>query len=263
MADKEPPSKSLPERLRNLLNRVTAKRARTVIDHILEYGYITTEDLRDEYGYDHPPRAARDVREEGIPLETFYVKGSHGRDIAAYRFGDLTKIRSGKIGGRKAWPKNFKADLIKLFGARCAVCFTDYEPRYLQIDHCVPYEVGGDPTTDELQPEFFMLLCGSCNRAKSWSCEHCKNWQDDHDCTVCEACYWASPNQYSHVGLRLIRRLDITWSEDEIADYERIVSLANEGIDRSQGQKGFREERARIPDFVKKVLRKTVDDELA
>lgn len=42
---------------------VKAKRPRTVIEHILEHGYITTEELRTRYGYNHPPRAARDVRE--------------------------------------------------------------------------------------------------------------------------------------------------------------------------------------------------------
>lgn len=45
---------------------VTAKRPRTVIDHILTHGYVTTEELKEQYGYNHPPRAARDVREQGI-----------------------------------------------------------------------------------------------------------------------------------------------------------------------------------------------------
>ena len=50
---------------------MTAKRPRTVIGHILQHGFITSEELHSIYGYDHPPRAARDVREYGIPLETF------------------------------------------------------------------------------------------------------------------------------------------------------------------------------------------------
>ena len=33
-----------------LLESIVAKRARTVIDHILKYGFITTEDLKDKYG---------------------------------------------------------------------------------------------------------------------------------------------------------------------------------------------------------------------
>jgi hypothetical protein len=57
-----------------------------VIDHILQYGFIATEDLENTYGYNHPPRAARDVREAGIPLETFKVKSKEGKSIAAYRF---------------------------------------------------------------------------------------------------------------------------------------------------------------------------------
>lgn len=51
----------------NKLKSVKAKRAKTVIDHILKHGAISTEELKDVYGYDHPPRAVRDVREQGIP----------------------------------------------------------------------------------------------------------------------------------------------------------------------------------------------------
>ncbi len=52
------------------LNSVTNKRARFVIDKILEQGFCSTQDLKDG-GYEHAPRAARDVRELGIPLVTF------------------------------------------------------------------------------------------------------------------------------------------------------------------------------------------------
>ena len=56
----------LPRHFVELLESVRHKRARTVIDHILEHGQITTAELKDQYGYNHPPRAARDVREQGI-----------------------------------------------------------------------------------------------------------------------------------------------------------------------------------------------------
>jgi len=38
-----------------LLNSVTAKRPHTVIQHILEHGYVTSQELKDIYGYNHPP----------------------------------------------------------------------------------------------------------------------------------------------------------------------------------------------------------------
>ncbi|WP_369334486.1 helix-turn-helix domain-containing protein [Candidatus Thiosymbion oneisti] len=53
-----------------MLESVEAKRPKTVIDHILKHGQITTEELKDTYGYNHPPRATRDVREQGIPIKT-------------------------------------------------------------------------------------------------------------------------------------------------------------------------------------------------
>jgi hypothetical protein len=34
----------------DLLNSVTAKRPRIVIQHILKHGYITSQELKDEYG---------------------------------------------------------------------------------------------------------------------------------------------------------------------------------------------------------------------
>jgi hypothetical protein len=140
MAKKKKTTKAsdLPKDFIKKLESVNAKRPKTVIDHILEHGFVTTEELSQLYGYDHAPRAARDVRELGIPLETFRVNAKSGRKIAAYRFGDLSKIRDGKIGGRKAWPKEFKSDLVSANGERCAGCFTTFEERYLQIDHRVP-----------------------------------------------------------------------------------------------------------------------------
>ncbi len=228
------------------LHAITAKRAKTVINHILKHGHITTEELSAKYGYDHPPRAARDVREQGIPLETFRVTGSHGRKIGAYRFGDPAQARGGKLGGRKAWPKTFKEILIERYDSRCGICSTDYGSRYLQIDHRVPYEVGGDHA-GVLAPEDFMLLCSSCNRAKSWSCEHCKNWTTDHLSEVCETCYWGNQEHYAHIALRLIRRLDVTWSGDEVPHYDRLVQISK------HVQKN-------VPEFVKDVLREALGE---
>ncbi len=39
-----------------------AKRPRTLINHILEHGHITAEEISRLYGYSHPPRAMRDER---------------------------------------------------------------------------------------------------------------------------------------------------------------------------------------------------------
>lgn len=240
------PVYNLPEEFVVKLRSVTAKRAKTVIDHILEYGFITTEDLSTKYGYDHAPRAARDVREQGIPLETFKVTAANGRKIAAYRFGDPSQVKAGRTGGRSVWPKELKESLAKINGCKCAICNTNYEVRYLQIDHRVPYEIAGDQTTN-VDADDFMLVCGSCNRAKSWSCEHCVNWQETHDEALCRNCYWASPTNYLHVSLRLIRRLDVTWTESEVAQYERLKELAS--------QSG-----SELPEFVKAALRKSLED---
>jgi len=199
---------------------VTAKRAKTVIDHILIHGQITTEELKTTYGYNHPPRAARDVREQGIGLKTISVIGPDGRHIGAYIFDEEGSVNYSKRSGRTALSNQLKLELVQRHGARCFIYLEPVTQRELQIDHRVPYEVAGDTSTQIQDSHDFMLLCGSANRAKSWSCEHCQNWLHEKDVAVCETCYWAYPESYSHVAMLAQRRLDIVWAGEEVAQYE-------------------------------------------
>lgn len=48
-----------PEDFIRRLKAVKGKRPRTVIEHILKHGQISTEELKSVYGYNHPPRAVR------------------------------------------------------------------------------------------------------------------------------------------------------------------------------------------------------------
>lgn len=201
---------------------VTAKRPRTVIEHILAHGYVTTEELRDQHGYNHPPRAARDVREQGIPLETYRVTGADGRSIGAYRFGDPRKARFSRLLGRTAFAKALKVELINRHGARCSIYLEEFPERDLQIDHRIPYEVAGDVLDTPDNPDHYMLLSGSANRAKSWSCEHCVNWLELKKPEICCRCYWAYPEDYDHIAMRQVRRVDILWSGAEVTAYEQL-----------------------------------------
>jgi hypothetical protein len=221
---------------------VTGKRARLVVEHILKHGSITTEDL-ERIGYKHPPRGAQDVKDQGVPLEGFWTKNSSGRRIKGYTFGGAEGIR--RLAGRKAFSKKFRAEVCAAHQSRCGICRTTFEPRYLQLDHRIPYQVAGDLATRE--PGEYMPLCGSCNRAKSWSCEHCPNWLRK-ELSVCATCYWASPEDYDHVAMRRMRRLDVVWEGKEVADFEAVAGAAEA---REQA----------IPEFVKRVLRRAIGRE--
>lgn len=213
----------LPDDFLQLCRSIAAKRPRAVIDHILQHGFITTEDLKTTYGYNHPPRAARDVREHGIPLETFRVTGSDGRKIAAYRFGNINQVRFSKLAGRTGLSKQIKDALIRQYGCKCFIYLEEMNERELQIDHRVPFAVDGEP---DLEPENFMLLCGSANRMKSWSCEHCENWNSLKDKSICLSCYWAYPQNYKHIAMQQIRRIDLLWQGHEIERYEQLKQRA-------------------------------------
>lgn len=215
-------TKSIDPRILAICEKVTGKRPRTVIDHILKHGFITTEELKDTYGYDHPPRAIRDVREAGVPLETFKVTASNGRKIGAYRFDNPDKIENHKLAGRQTFSKAFKKQLIEMYGEKCFISGLPYESRYLQIDHRVPYEVAGDNVAQEHQPEEFMLITATAQRQKSWSCENCVNLRETKSLEVCRTCYWAYPENYTHAATREIRQLSVEWAAEEVKDFEKI-----------------------------------------
>jgi hypothetical protein len=110
------------------------------------------------------------------------------------------------------------------------------------VDHRIPYEIAGDFSATEDEAEY-MLVCGSCNRAKSWSCEHCNNWRDVKDPAICKTCYWANPAQYNHIALHQMRRIEIVWSDDEIDTYFELKEQAEH-------------HQENLPDYVKKILDK-------
>lgn len=212
------------------LNSIKDKRPSTVIQHIIKYGYITTEELSTKYGYEHAPRAARDVRERGVNLVTYRVKASDGRSIAAYKFGTpvILDNKVSKVAGRSALSSALKKSLVDKYGPVCFVYLQPMEERLLQIDHRVPYEIGGE-CADNI--DCYMLLSPSANRAKSWTCEHCINWTVK-DIEFCKNCFWAYPDNYSHVAGKEMRQIVVTFTDDEIEDYNRLIGLV--GIDEAE-----------------------------
>lgn len=210
-----------------ILESVTAKRPRTVIQHILKNGYITSQELKDIYGYNHPPRAIRDVREYGIPIITYRVMGTDGKSIAAYKFGEPKDVRSAllKSSGRTILSKALKQALIEKYGSKCFIYLEKMDKESLQVDHRIPYEIGGEH--DEKDINYFMLLSPSANRAKSWTCEHCENWNRKEE-SFCFKCFWAFPENYEHVAGKAEKMVSIIFTGDEIEDYNRLIELAGE-----------------------------------
>lgn len=242
---------NLPQDFVDTLNAVTNKRARFVIDTILEKGYCSTEDLKNQ-GYEHAPRAARDVRELGIPLETFKTKDSSGKNIAAYRFGNWEEAKRtnqlSKTSGRTQLTEKLKSALLKKYGSKCNLYGEEYPARLLQPDHRIPYEIGGDPE-NIMDLDRFMLLSPSANRDKSWTCEHCDNWKKK-DISMCKECYYAYPENYSHIAGRMERRINVTFGEKDMQLYDILFEMAN------ANESTCEEELKRLIAYYQKVQRK-------
>lgn len=216
-----------PKEFLEKLNSVMAKRPRAVIQHIIKHGHVTTQELEELYGCKHPPRAARDVRERGIPLEMYRVPSTDGKTIAAYGFGNPSDLGNplAKSKGRTALSKALKRALVEKHGARCFASRELMDETALQVDHRIPCEIAGE--CDEREIERFMLLSPSANRAKSWACEHCENWKNK-DVAFCSRCFWAHPEDYDHVAGRREKLLPVTFVNGEVADYNRLVELSGD-----------------------------------
>ena len=209
----------LPEELIKRISDVSNKRARFVLDGIVKNGIITTEEIN-KAGYDHPPRAAQDVKDLGFRLKRVKTKHSNGRSIAGYVF-DTREFEAEKS-GRRLLPKKERDLLIHNAGDKCQICGAATN---LQVDHRIPYEVAGETQYDGAHP--YQILCGSCNRKKSWACEHCQNVIQSKDLNICRSCYWAEPDSFTHVAMQQQRRVDIIWVDTEVSDFDRIKSDAD------------------------------------
>jgi hypothetical protein len=71
--------------MRERISCVTSQRARRLLELIMEYGEVTTEELTEQYGYNHPPRAKRDAMEFGFQILSRRARSKDGtRSILAY-----------------------------------------------------------------------------------------------------------------------------------------------------------------------------------
>lgn len=196
-----------------------SRRAAIVRDHILQHGAVTTQTLTVEYGYGHPPRARGDLQDAGVGVGSRMVNVD-GKRMAEYYF---TGAANKNAAGRVVIPKPFSDKLKEEAGFQCAICSGVFAGRELQADHRVPFAIGGDKPSFEI--EDFMPLCASDNRAKSWSCEHCENFVIK-DIDTCVSCFWAHPEQYSHVAMRNERRINLTFQGDEVEVVDHLKSKA-------------------------------------
>lgn len=195
-----------------------SSRAAAARDHLLQHGSLTTEQLSD-MGYQHPPRAVADLQDAGATIDKASVIGSTGRRIAQYTLVDV--MSSGRA-GRVNIPKKFRLDLNRAYNHKCAICSGTFEDRQLQADHRVPFRIAGDTGLNQAD---YMPLCASDNRSKSWSCEHCPNWEIK-DVDTCNTCFWAHPEDYTHVAMQPERRLVVTLQGDDTDAYDKLKKAA-------------------------------------
>ena len=209
-----------------------SRRARLLADILLDKGSCTTTDLQ-ELGFNHPPRAKGDLRDAGVDVVTIpesYIDGTTGRRKTRARYA-IVGVTEGKQ-SRHPFSKA-TIDAVKASG-RCAVCGG---PPPLQVDHRVPVEITPERyphIVDDLQP-----LDASCNRAKSWACEHCDN-RTVKRVDVCHGCMWCCPANYTHIAMQNVRSLrGALTADDDVRRYDEqrpdVTNVVREWLEAHEG----------------------------
>lgn len=113
-------------------------------------------------------------------------------------------------------------------GSKCAAADQNpphFPKRELQIDHRIPFEIGGESGGLSRGPEDHMLVRGSANRVKSWDCDHCSNWAEKNPET-CRSRYWADPESHTHTAMKKAKRMDVMRLAEEVRGYDRMQAAA-------------------------------------
>lgn len=204
-------------------SRKMSKRAREALEVMIGHGAVSTVELQTIYHLNHPPRALGDLKDAGISFEKKLVPDGNGKRMAQYHLTGTINTDADSEAPRKPIPKKVKEQLLKEDGPRCKACNGEFKPTVLQVDHRIPFRIGGDP--DQWSESTVMLLCPSDNRAKSWTCEHCFNWEK-RDPSICKTCYWSHPDgDYEHIAGEQQRRVAVIWQGPEVAVYDRFKAM--------------------------------------
>jgi len=201
------------------------KRPQAVLERLLENGSVSTYELG-KIGYDQPPRAAQDLKEQGVRLRMTNSKHpATGNRMGVYTLEDEQPLLDGKLTGRHSFPKKFRKHVLDHYQRMCPCCGVVLDESRLQIDHRIPYLVAGEADMSDLAQ--WMPLCSSHQRTKSWVCEHCPNYITKNP-TICSSCYWAVPDgEYEHVATVHERRLALVWQgPEEIRLFNGMKALA-------------------------------------
>lgn len=185
------------------LFQVASARACFVRDQILRNRSVTTSEIAKEYN--HPPRAAGDLSDAGIPLRTERTKDASGSSVVRYTFDPQSFEEQRENRGTQPARETF------LPGRRCALCPSgvSLKWRLLQVDHRVPFSRVRNKAANLEGDAAFQALCPSHNAEKREACAKCKCSEDE-----CRSCYYAYPEKYTHIGGQIHRVLTVVATSD-------------------------------------------------
>ena len=198
-------------RIEEALSNATLRPLRVLYECCVNDG-VSTETLTSKYGYNQPPRAARDVRELGFNLKSTVGRTQDGRRMAVYSIDNFDSFSAKE--GRQLFAKQEKTALFSRHSGKCFYCSGGFSSSELQIDHRIPFEIVGNKLHAEEGLDALILVCSSCNRSKSWSCESCENFSKKNE-DQCRKCYWFDPDNYLHVGGKKRALVNVAFDETD------------------------------------------------
>jgi hypothetical protein len=179
------------------LSAERSPREKSTLGVYLRQGYVTKQDCYD-LGFD--PVVTRDLTKHGIVFES--------RQGAIYL--DIERSNADH-GGPSQMATRRRDVLIEASGFVCNLCGATFEKKRLAVDHRIPHQIVGDRIVVEHGDAAFQVACYYCNNRKQQACRACPAQESDGQ--ECPTCYWASPEDYTHVARVPERRLVLTARE--------------------------------------------------
>lgn len=209
-------------------------RAKAAADLLMEKGVITKYDFEETHvPVSQAPRAIRDLKDHGIPIETLRkISVPQAKTkVNRYTLGSIDNINTSMRYGRMYDPTGMKEKLAKLHGDVCVFCGKKLTAKDRELDHKLPVNIFGDLSpVERLNPDNYQLVCRGCNRLKREATSHGAFDDQREGMDIVKQNYWYDPVQYrKNRDDRLYAHNVIVWNTSkDIQAYKQISQYAKD-----------------------------------
>jgi hypothetical protein len=198
-----------------------SKRGNFVRDTMLTKGSVTRWDMLGA-GYD--PVAVCDLTSLGVTVSTKMIS-EKGKSSMEYTLNPQAFIDRAE--SRMFMTPKERRRFFRSYGCKCLTCSLTLDPRSLQVDHRIPFILVGNSLVKLEGYSALKPACPSCNSTREDICRECiKKRGTNHEVLECRTCYWAYPENYTHIAGTHRSLILVASTRDDPSKLEQVREFA-------------------------------------